>query len=270
MKKSHHTLGLASVMAVVFLTACGSGGSGSGVSAPSSASSPSTVPSTVKPSANPVTPPSQPPVSTSTFQGTKIVDGSGAGFAVADSTGKYTYNYNGTVVDVTYKGISAGQLINLNVGDVNQVIGGSKYSYSRFGAIAPKGHAEKGEVFYMGQQTAQMPTTGEAVYKGLAIDRSVDGSTGVQAFIDLPVMFNVDFAKKTLSGSSEGNIYVFDSAAISGNHFTGNLKYGQYATGSYSGAFFGPNAEELGGIGKFAPDADGNDSGAFSFGAKKQ
>lgn len=188
--------------------------------------------------------------------------------AVADSSGRYTYNYNGSVVDLSYTGQSGGML-NFDLKGVNYVVGDSTYSYSRFGAVAPKDHAEKGEVFYMGQLTANMPTTGTAVYKGLAVDRGVTDA-GIQNFNPLPVMFNVDFAKKTLSGAAESNIYVFEPAAISGNRFSGDVKYGQYTTGNYAGAFFGPNAEELGGIGKFKPDANGNDAGAFSFGARKQ
>lgn len=274
MNKSQNTLRWASVLAtvstVVLLSACGSGGSGSGVSAPAPTPKPNTTSSTsTNPSTTTPATPSNPQTSSYTFQGVKVAEGTSAGLAVADSSGKYTYNYNGSVVDITYKGISAGQIINLDVGDVNQVVGGSTYSYSRFGAMAPKGHAEKGEVFYMGQLTANMPTTGTAVYKGLAVDRWVT-DTGVKIFNSSPVMFNVDFAKKTLSGSTEGNIYMFEAAPISGNHFAGNLKYGQFITGNYAGSFFGPNAEELGGIGQFKPDADGNDAGAFSFGARKQ
>ena len=175
---------------------------------------------------------------------------------------------------MTSRGITAGTVVNLTVSGNKQAIGGTTYAYSRFGAIGPIDNVEAGDVFYMGQKTVNMPASGVAVYKGLAIAAARDS----KSFETGAVSFDVNFGSKTISGRVEGDSDIrFEQAPISGNSFSGKLTNVGYVQGnsylqdgSYSGSFFGPAAEELGGIGKFNPDVDGNDGGAFSFGAKKQ
>ena len=248
------------LLATLALTACGSGGSGSGVS---------------NTGITPVTP----GVTTTnpTFQGLKA-DGSGnAGTAVVDSAGRYTYVYNGNVIDVTLSNnrnlIQGGDVVRLTVNGVDQAIGGSNYSYSRFGGVAPKDQAEKGEVFYVGKQTVNMPTTGTAVYKGMGVGADTDGQTGVSRFSTAPMTFNVNFGQKTLSATVDiaDTDGIMGQGTIVGSRFSGDLRDDALSVGSYSGAFFGPNAEELGGLGKFDPDTTHSNEGfGFSFGAKKQ
>ena len=252
--------GFSVIALTVLLSACGSGGSGSGVSSSSGSSGTGTGGTTT------------PIVTNSTFQGAKNIGGGSAGTATYNAAaGKYTYNFNGTEIDVTSKGITAGTVVDMTVGSNKQMLGGTTYSYSRFGAIGPVGNLDAGDVFYVGKETASaaMPTTGSAVYKGQAIGLDSD-ENNQYTFVNVPLTMNVDFGAKVISGNA-GNI-TFNPGQIAGSGFSGSLVgSGEYAqTGSYQGAFFGPSAEELGGLGKLNPDVDGNDDFSFSFGAKRQ
>lgn len=251
-----------SVLAILVLTACGSGGSGSGVS-PSTSTGTTTTP--VK-------------TDISVSNGFKVSDGSskGTGVAQATSAGKYTYTYNGQALDLTLPGMTAGTVVNLTSGGINQMIGGTTFSYSRFGAVSPKDQAMNGEVFYMGMQTVNMPTTGSAVYKGQAIGAAVNGT----AFDNGPMTFNVNFGNKTIAPTIDvaDTDIVFKQGVITGNGFSGTVVTDEngvaFSSGAYSGKFFGPNAEELGGSAHLAltPAANGdkNYEITFSFGGKKQ
>ena len=259
MKNVYKMILLAASTSVLF--ACGSSGSGSGATGPSTGgNSGGTSGGTTGGTTTPAN---------SVFQGAKTSDGAAAGTATYDATNaKYTYNFNGTEIDVTSRGITAGTVVDMTVGANKQMIGGTTYAYSRFGAIGSIDNVKTGDVFYMGQKTVNMPTSGVAVYKGLGIGMADSDGAGV-AFSHAPVSFDVNFGAKTISGKVEGDSAIrFDHAPISGNSFAGKLSDGDIG-GTYSGSFFGPAAEELGGIGKFNLDADG-DGGAFSFGAKKQ
>ncbi|MBS1174338.1 MAG: hypothetical protein H6R05_469 [Burkholderiaceae bacterium] len=257
MKRVYKMMLVAASVSVLF--ACGSGGSGSGATGPSAGGS--TGGGTSGGTTTPTTP------TNSVFQGVKSLDGAAAGTATYDAANaKYVYNFNGSQIDVTSRGITAGTVVDMTVGGNKQMIGGTSYAYSRFGAIGPVGNLDASDVFYVGQKTVNMPTSGAAVYKGLVIGMK-DGD-GV-AFDYAPVSFDVNFGAKTISGKVEDDSAIrFEQAPISGNSFAGKLLDDDKG-GSYSGAFFGPAAQELGGIGKFNLDADG-ESGAFSFGAKKQ
>ena len=265
MKNVYKMILLAASTSVLF--ACGSSGSGSGATGPSTGgNSGGTSGGTTGGTTTPAN---------SVFQGAKTSDGAAAGTATYDATNaKYTYNFNGTEIDVTSRGITAGTVVDMTVGANKQMIGGTTYAYSRFGAIGSIDNVKTGDVFYMGQKTVNMPTSGVAVYKGLGIAAAYDS----KSFETGAISFDVNFGAKTISGRVEGDSDIrFEQAPISGNSFASKLTNVGYVQGnsylqdgSYSGSFFGPAAEELGGIGKFNPDVDGNDGGAFSFGAKKQ
>ena len=253
--KNVYKMILAASTSVLF--ACGSSGSGSG------ATGPSTDGTTGGTSGGTTTPVN------SVFQGAKILDGAAAGTATYDAAkAKYTYNFNGTAIDVTSRGITAGTVVDMTVGGNKQMLGGTTYAYSRFGAIGPVGNLDAADVFYVGQKTVNMPISGTAVYKGLGIGMADSDGAGV-AFSHAPVSFDVNFGAKTISGQVDGLPTRFNQAPITGNSFAGTLSNGTQS-GSYAGSFFGPAAEELGGIGKFNIDVDGNDNDVFSFGAKKQ
>ncbi len=252
MKNVYKMILLAASTSVLF--ACGSSGGGSGATGPSTGG---TTGGTTTPT-------------NSVFQGAKNLGGAAAGTATYDAANaKYTYNFNGTEIDVTSRGITAGTVVDMTVGANKQMIGGTTYAYSRFGAIGPVGNLDAGDVFYVGQTTVNMPTSGVAVYKGLGIGLPSGSGAGSTSFAYAPVSFDVNFGAKTISGQVDGLPTRFNQAPITGNSFAGTLSNGTQS-GSYAGSFFGPAAEELGGIGKFNIDVDGNDNDVFSFGAKKQ
>jgi hypothetical protein len=65
-----------------------------------------------------------------------------------------------------------------------KVVGGSTYSYSRFGGC-PKYDLTKSS-FHVGTKTTTMPTTGTATYSGYVVDSSLANNA---------VNFNVDYGK---------------------------------------------------------------------------
>ena len=143
------------------------------------------------------------------------------------------------------------------------------YSYMNFGNIFkgdnPTQAQQVGTYFY-GVPTTQMPVVGQATYKGLLWGNQGD-------FTDIKL--SVDYGNKTIQGSTGGlstltQEIVFAQGNISGNTFSGKTHMvGQELStgGNYSGMFFGPKAEELGGITTISPELG---SQKFSFGAKKQ
>ena len=243
MKKSQNTLWLVSVAAAVALSACGSGGSGSGVS-----NSQPTTPTIIKQAGYDLN--GMPSDNTAT--------------ATSDGA-KYTYQYEGKTLDIT---LPAGKSLPLvSSKDTNGLVttvGGTNYSYSRFGAVFSANRESPSEVFSVGVPTSNMPTTGSAQYKGLLLG---DGMTSDrQAFY---TQFDVSFANKTLTGTGNTvdgvKVYEFRDGKILGNTFAGVFAHPAADTaGTFAGQFFGPNAAELGGY------AHGQEGYTFSFGAKKQ
>ncbi len=219
---------------------------------------------------------------TQTYTSLYVEGGGEAGVASVegvDAAAVYTYNFKGTDVDVTLSGISAGTFYTSTEGAISKHIGGTTYSYSRFGVVAayysyggssitPAATAPlyvDGEVFYVGQKTSSMPTTGTASYSGYLTTLSITGQ-----FQDAPIGFDVNYGDKKISGDAtlDGTSMTFDESSIIGSDFNGIISSsGPDNAGSYHGSFFGPNAEELGGAGTFN---DGGGTFGFSFGAKKE
>lgn len=228
----------------LMLSACGGGGGGA------------------EPAA--VTPPAD------TYTGLDAATGEEAGVASVDGVDDaavYTYNFKGTPVDVTLNGLEADDFVNTTEDVIARHIGGTTYSYSRFGVVASysamttEDHITDGEVFYVGQKTSSMPTTGTATYSGY-LTTLLDGE-----FSDATITFNVDYGESTIGGAITDG-YVFDTGAIVGSDFSGTVSANSFdVVGAYHGSFFGPNAEELGGVGTI--DGAGVENFGFSFGAQK-
>ncbi|MDY0195303.1 MAG: hypothetical protein RBR33_04475 [Sulfurovaceae bacterium] len=228
-------------LAIVALTGCGS----SGVSPTPSEQPTSTT--TVQSTSDSTTVSSADTTTTDpTFQGLKAIGGADAGLGRVED-GKYLYVYNGGDVDITTNGIMAGTVFIIDNRTTRTVIGGTTYSYSRFGAIAPSDDLSQAEVFYMGTKTTSMPATGSATYEGLVVEHDMSNTSA---------SFNVDFGAKTIVGSAGDKS--FTNGVITGADFAGDVS----GSGQFQGSFFGNDAAELGGTGT----SDGN---AFSFGAKK-
>lgn len=243
---------MVSVAAAVALSACGSGGSGSGVS-----------------NSNPTTPtpPTKPTVTEFKQAGYNSPKGTAStNLATATSDGaKYTYQYEGKTLDITLPSTKAGTVVSSTDGSgLTTAVGGSTYSYSRFGSVFSKNQSSPSEVFSVGVPTSNMPTTGSAQYKGLLLGAGMTSDR--QAF---HTQFDVSFADKTLTGSGNTvdgtKVYEFRDGKIAGNAFAGVFAHPAAETaGTFAGQFFGPNAAELGGY------AHAEDGYTFSFGAKKQ
>jgi hypothetical protein len=212
-------------VAVLSFTACGGGSSSSNAVSVPDSSSTST------------------PTSTITSKALRGSNGAAATGSVSLSGGTYTYTYNGTEVNVSPTGLSAGNVLNLTSGGIKTVTGGTTYSYSRFGGISTATDLTKSELYYIGAKTASMPTTGTATYSGQIVDNNLANSAAT---------FNVNYGAKTITSSS-----LALNGTITGSDFAGTV-----TGGTFNGSFFGPKAEELGGVGTT------NGSG-FSFGAKK-
>ena len=117
------------------------------------------------------------------------------------------------------------------------------YSYTRFGVLTnAKANTGLYQTFYQGVPTSynNMPQTGTAQYIGQAVWVN-KGNINNQ----LSAQFNVDFAKKTLSGSirDTSNQAVNLNANITGNTFHSAID----ADVETHGGFFGTQAEEISG-----------------------
>ncbi|OOF82034.1 Slam-dependent surface lipoprotein [Rodentibacter caecimuris] len=143
-----------------------------------------------------------------------------------------------------------------------------RYSDIRFGVSDPLDENSSNYMFYNGNPTKNMPTSGVATYSGESII-----SAGVQVPDDTDYYigsskFNVDFGNKTLNGALEvQNIQPINiNARISGNAFSGTANSASLpSSGNVEGKFYGNNAKEMAGL------AQGNDkSWGAAFGAQKK
>lgn len=223
---------------VLSFTACGGGG---GSSSPYLLSVPATTTTTTTTTAP--TTPATAVASTTSSKSIKGLNGGATTGGISSSGGTYTYNYNGTSVNVSPSGIVAGSILSMTNNGIQYATGGTTYSYSRFGGVSTPADLTKSELYYIGTKTASMPTTGTATYSGKIIDNKLANSAAT---------FNVDYGAKTINSTS---------LSLNGN-ITGSDFAGTVTGGTFNGSFFGPKAEELAGVGTT------NGSG-FSFGAKK-
>ncbi|WP_066801250.1 Slam-dependent surface lipoprotein [Moraxella oblonga] len=151
---------------------------------------------------------------------------------------------------------SNGDWKNFSASNYSGVVNG--YDNSRFGTV--KVGSQNPRLFYQGNQTTNesVPTSGKAIYNGKAVVVN-----GAQVDTSATAKFNVDFAKKNLTGAvtRTGKSDININANITGSAFSSATG----ATVKTQGAFFGNQAQELAGV---FEDAKTNTTGAF--GAKKQ
>ncbi|OOF86569.1 hypothetical protein BKG94_09765, partial [Rodentibacter ratti] len=150
-----------------------------------------------------------------------------------------------------------------------------RYSDTRFGVnYSLDGY--NSYLFYNGNPTQNMPTSGTATYSGDAIIAAAD----VRGLDQLPYYqgksnFNVDFGNKTLKGTLDiptdnnaSSVTVGINAQIKGNTFAGNTESATLPDGKVEGKFYGDNAKEMAGL---AQVKDKNSSPwSAAFGAAKQ
>ena len=137
-----------------------------------------------------------------------------------------------------------------------------KYSNVRFGAIESQEEGQDDILFYNGNTTKNMPTSGVVTYKG---DSLISAEKLTDDYTKGSSQFSADFGSKKLTGSLEATgAKVNVTADISGNGFAGTATSSELGQGTVEGKFYGDNAKELGGLVK------GNDNKwAGSFAASK-
>lgn len=243
------------ISSALALTACGGGGSSGG-----STAQPSTP--VVKP--NPTNPTNQAGTgnngsntgntkpNTNNPAKTQISGESLVVNTKADTDGKFvntntdninTLNVDGKTFNIGSPNIVSGTFTNTNDAKFNTTISGTHMKYAKYGFVRDK-NAQMEYYFYQGEKTptANVPTTGTATYKGQSI-YACETCNG--QIVHGTSEFNVDFGKKTLSGSisnaKASNIAL--NATISGNSFNGKNSAGTETRG----AFFGDKAQEISG-----------------------
>ena len=159
------------------------------------------------------------------------------------------------------------------------------FEYQTFGvwSKAVSGSSEHGGVMSTGISTpvSGIPTSGTATYNGVALgfitddDGKIGGVTGEFTAV-------AEFSNRSLAMSTTNTIIAFPSEeAIDGLDMTGTLSYtsgsGVFSgnvltdngfTGSATGRFYGPNAEEIGGV-ILIQGPNNLAAAALGFGAKK-
>lgn len=214
--------------------------------------------------------PSQPQVTGGTG-GALVISGSDNNTSVKRATlngyNTNSINVDGTNVTIGFSGIYAGSWFRGNVNGSHLEVCCGRYSDVRFGVSEGLTPNSDGYMFYNGNPTTNMPTSGSASYTGQSIISasvnalSDDYHTGTSKF-------NVDFGNKTLNGSLDiANIQPVNvNATISGNSFAGTANSASLPSSArVEGKFYGNAAKELAGL------AQGNDnSWGAAFGAQKQ
>lgn len=236
MKKIYSLLSLS--CCITLLTACGGGG-GSNASTNSGAS---TIPQP-RPTVTGVVAGQTPSTTQTNIQGNLIkLNGNNTGGSLHSST-LSTNDINNIVIDgksiaIIPSNFSGNGNLNISSSNMARVTNTRNLSYTRYGYMR-EGVGASPYLVAQGQITTNMPNTGTAKYTGHAVH--VQAGRTHQATAE----FNVDYAKKTVTGkiSPTNNATVELAGTINGNRFSGS-KDGMTTTG----AFYGPNAKELGGV----------------------
>lgn len=146
--------------------------------------------------------------------------------------------------------------------DNGGILGDSSYQALRYGVIFKNADendetdATVGNIFIQGKLTEQIPVTGVFTYTGNAIyGDNNDGGW----FDKLYAEANVDFAEKKLKVNIKEDADSEEANFSFGGKFNQNIFSGNNNGIAYSGAFYGKNAQEMGGI--FYRTDDGDENG---------
>lgn len=285
-------------LAAFTLMACSSGGGGSSSPSNDSQAKPAQPSQPAKPSqpskpSKPEQPshpaqPSKPTQPSSNETGAVLsVDGEDDHISVKkvqlNSFDLKTINVDGRIIPISYgSGVSSGgwtavkgKTVTINKvtyplnAKVNVCCG--KYTDVRFGAVESFEAGQSDIIFYNGNPSKNVPSTGVISYKGEAIlgdhnDKIRDD------YMRGTSSFKADFANKKLTGdlkisnkAANVDVTVNVDAKISGSSFSGTATSTSFAKqGISEGKFYGDNAKELGGLVKAEDNSWG---GAFA--AKK-
>ena len=142
-----------------------------------------------------------------------------------------------------------------------------KYTDVRIGAIGSTEAGQEDILFYNGNPTKSMPSSGVVTYRGDSVISADTDKLPDEDYVKGSSTFTADFGNKKLTGTiSAGNVNVVTvDAKISGNGFAGTAKSDLLnSQGTAEGKFYGENAKELGGLVKA-----NNNSWNGTFAAKK-
>ena len=251
----------ATALAALVLSACGSSGGGSNNNEATPANNQTQQNQSNPSAANNSAQPNQ-----------QASSGTGAALVASDSTSlsirrvelkgynTTSINVDGTNVAIGFPGISAGDWLNAKANGRDL-----KVCFGLTDSLDDNGNAY---VFYNGNPTRNMPTSGSASYSGQSIISANVSALEHEGFYTGTSQFNVDFGNKTLNGSlGINNIQPVNiNASISGNSFNGTATSSSLpSAGRVEGKFYGDQAKQLAGLAQ----ANDNNWGA-AFGAQKQ
>lgn len=267
-------LGL-TALACLVLSACSSGG-GNGDSTPTSqpTNNSTVIPATSSSSTSSAT--SSPSTSATDNSTGKVIVISGTidthqadTKTLTDASNLNVITVDGKEIRVAYadQGINAGTWTQMSSSQGNLYSCCGKFTDVRFGAIGSTGPEENDYIFYNGNPTKVMPTSGTANYNGHFIVTG-DGSSAFddEDYLTGTAQFTADFANKTITGSMQTELLqpINVNAKINGNGFTGSAtSTSLVGTADVDGKFFGSNAKELGGVFNSLNDQDNAWGGAF-------
>lgn len=259
----------ATALAALVLSACGSSGGGSNNNEATPANNQTQQNQSNPSAANNSAQPNQ-----------QASSGTGAALVASDSTSlsirrvelkgynTTSINVDGTNVAIGFPGISAGGWLNAKANGRDLKVCCGIYSDMRFGLTDSLDDNGNAYVFYNGNPTRNMPTSGSASYSGQSIISANVPALDKEGFYTGTSQFNVDFGNKTLNGYlGINNIQPVNiNASISGNSFNGTATSSSLpSAGRVEGKFYGDQAKQLAGLAQ----ANDNNWGAV-FGAQKQ
>lgn len=172
-------------------------------------------------------------------------------------------NPNGVAIDLKNISFKTNGMVRTENPDVLG-IGGSMYSYTRFGAWNSR--TGQRDVFALGDTPSQpMNLHDDQIYYGRAL-RSVN-----QSVYDNRLTYSLNFNENSFEGFSVSipDRYTFGNSILMHGQMKGDTIVGTVESGNdkgtFSGQFYGPNGIEFVGIARFSnPNLD------FSFGGDKQ
>ena len=136
---------------------------------------------------------------------------------------------------------------------------GSLILYNDFDTTNKKASNTDSYTFYQGIVPTNMPIAGRAHYEGNSYMYSYGPMEGDRTYFDTQgaAHFDVDFGAKTIAGKLDNKVQL-DPLSLSsiqeGFTFNGKVHGNTFSAKEeqdkiyYHGGFFGPNAEELGGV----------------------
>ena len=260
----------ATALAALVLSACGSSGGGSNNNEATTANNQTQQNQSNPSAANNAAQSNQQVSSSGTGAALVASDSNSLSVRRAEINGYNTtsINVDGTNVAIGFPGISAGDWLNAKANGRDLKVCCGIYSDMRFGLTDSLDDNGNAYVFYNGNPTRNMPTSGSASYSGQSIISANVPALDKEGFYTGTSQFNVDFGNKTLNGYlGINNIQSVNiNASISGNSFNGTATSSSLpSAGRVEGKFYGDQAKQLAGLAQ----ANDNNWGAV-FGAQKQ